>query len=971
MEYKPKITEKITEKNSVQKPALNYLKQETVKYDTETYTLKWEVITENQKDKLNKLRTNETQIILEPIFKQQIKKLNPSLTDEEIDEVLKKLNALSPSIQGNYEVWKYLRGEKLVNSSKEKRDLNVRFIDTENISNNTFHVIEEFTVTNGKYRNRFDIVFFINGIPVIFQENKNPKKDNAIEEGIDQVKRYHEESKEILKLLQAFVITNNLHFLYGPTWFSSVKDTYNYREQQEGDYKKLIESFFDRQRTIKLILDYIQFLYKDNQLQKVILKPHQIRAVEKIIQRAEEEDKLRGLIWHTQGSGKTLTMITAAKLIMENPKFQNPTILMIVDRNELEQQLFKNIESLKLPVKRAESKKELKQLLETDYRGLIISTIHKFDDFPPNLNMRKNIFVFIDEAHRTTGGDLGNHLMGALPNATIIGFTGTPRATGKANTFLTFGRDDENLYLDKYSIAESIKDGTTLRLHYTHGPNEYLINQETLEKDLEALKNKADDVETLDKAIENLSSKIILEDPKRIQEIAKVIAKHFKESVEPNGYKAFVVAVSRKACVLYKNALDKYLPPEYSKVVISPYYNDNEELKKHHLDSEQERQVRENFRDPDKFPKILIVTDKLLTGFDAPILYCLYLDKIMRDHVLLQTIARVNRPYEKGGLKKPAGLIVDFVGILPNLKKALEFDLKDLSEIDQAIQDIEKLKEEFTKLMEDSKYIIKEFENIKPEYRSQAIVDYFKADENRYCEFKNLYRKVKDIYDILSPDPFLRPYSDDFEKLTEIYQVARSWFEPFLPPEKELSEKIKQLIYKHSSIKMDFISKEVYEIDDKLIQKLKADDDTISIYNLVKSLEKDLEEEEEKKPYVKPLKEKLQDLKERYNLRQIETYQMLEELRKLIEDKLNFEKEEKDPVLQTIEYDLKDFLEIKNPETIAKEIFEALNNFKNWKVSEKQERELRTELYRILSVNDIQVEVMTKIVEKILGHLMA
>jgi type I restriction enzyme R subunit len=962
---------KISEYESVQKPTLGYLKQESVKYDTETYTLKWEVITENQKDKLNKLRKDETQIILEPIFKQQIKKLNPFLTDEEIDNLLRQLNTLPPSIQGNYEAWKYLRGEKPFYSSKEKRDLNIRFIDTENISNNTFHVVEEFEFTNGNYKNRFDMVFFINGIPVIFQENKSPTKADAIEVGITQVKRYHEESKELLKLLQAFVITNNLHFLYGPTWFSSIKDTYNYREQQEGNFKRLIESFFDRQRVIKLILDYIQFLYKDNQLQKVILKPHQIRAVEKIIQRAEEEDKYRGLIWHTQGSGKTLTMITAAKLIMENPKFQNPTILMIVDRNELEQQLFKNIESVKLPVKRAESKKELKQLLETDYRGLIISTIHKFDDFPPNLNTRKNIYVFIDEAHRTTSGDLGNHLMGALPNATIIGFTGTPRATGKGNTFLTFGKDDETLYLDKYSIAESIKDGTTLKLHYMHAPNEYLINQETLEKDLEALKDYADDIDTLNKATEKLSSKIFLEDPKRIEEIAKYIADHFKNYVEPNGYKAFVVAVSRKACVLYKKALDKYLPPDYSQVVISPYYNDDVELKKHYLDQEQERQVRENFRDPIKLPKILIVTDKLLTGFDAPILYCLYLDKIMRDHVLLQTIARVNRPYEKDGLKKPAGLIVDFVGILSDLKKALEFDSKDLSEIAQAIQDIEKLKEEFVELIEDSKYIIKEFENIKPEYRSQAIIDYFKADENRYYEFKNLYRKVKDIYDILSPDPFLSPYLDDFEKLTEIYQVAKSWFEPFLPAEKELSEKVKQLIYKHSSVRMDFIPEEIYEIDDKLIQRLKADDDTISIYNLVKSLEKDLEEEEEKKPYVKPLKEKLQDLKERYNLRQIETHQMLEELRQLIEDKLNFEKEEKDPVLQTIEYDLKDFPEIKNPENVAKEIFKALNDFKNWKVSESQRRDLKKELYKILSVNDIQVEVMTKIVEKILGHLMA
>jgi type I restriction enzyme R subunit len=231
-------------------------------------------------------------------------------------------------------------------------------------------------------------------------------------------------------------------------------------------------------------------------------------------------------------------------------------------------------------------------------------------------------------------------------------------------------------------------------------------------------------------------------------------------------------------------------------------------------------------------------------------------------------------------------------------------------------------------------------------------------------------QKNKNIYDILSPDPFLSPYLNEFKKLTEIYQVAKSWFEPLSPAEKELSEKVKQLIYKHSSVRMDFISKEIYEIDDKLIKRLKAGDDTINVYNLVKSLEKDLEEEEEKKPYVKPLKEKLQDLKERYNLRQIETHQILEELKQLIEDKLNFEKEEKDPVLQTIEYDLKDFPEIKNPEDVAKSMFEALNNFKNWKVSESQRRDLRIELYNILYGNVQEDEIIKKIIEKILGHLM-
>ena len=207
--------------------------------------------------------------------------------------------------------------------------------------------------------------------------------------------------------------------------------------------------------------DFILFTRQDDELKKVVLRPHQMRAVQSIVKRAEEKQKKRGLIWHTQGSGKTYTMIVAAKEIIENPLFDNPTVIMLVDRNELETQLFGNLSAVGVAnVEVADSKKTLQSLLSGDKRGLIISMIHKFDSIPANINTRDNIFVLVDEAHRTTGGRLGNYLMGALPNATYIGFTGTPidRTTHGSGTFIVFGQDDPPKgYLDKYGIAESIK----------------------------------------------------------------------------------------------------------------------------------------------------------------------------------------------------------------------------------------------------------------------------------------------------------------------------------------------------------------------------------------------------------------------------------------------------------------------------------------------------------------------------------
>jgi type I restriction enzyme R subunit len=272
---------------------------------------------------------------------------------------------------------------------------------------------------------------------------------------------------------------------------------------------------------------------------------------------------------------------------------------MLVDRNELEAQLFANLEAVGFGrVEVAQSKRHLQELLKADRRGLIVSMIHKFEGVHEKATERSNVFVLVDEAHRTTGGDLGNYLMGALPNATYIGFTGTPidqTAHGKG-TFKVFGTDDPKGYLDKYTIKESVEDGTTVPLHYSLAPNDLRVDRETLEREFLALAELegVSDIEELNTVLERaVTLKNMLKNKERVDKVARFIAEHFLATVEPMGYKAFVVAVDREACVFYKQALDRFLPVGCSEVVISSGgKKDSDDLRAAWLAEEEEKRIR-------------------------------------------------------------------------------------------------------------------------------------------------------------------------------------------------------------------------------------------------------------------------------------------------------------------------------------------------------------------------------------------
>ena len=790
-----------------------------------------------------------------------------------------------------------MRGERSIFVPSQERERNVTLIDFDTPDSNLFHVTDEWRQKKRKaHRNRADVVFLINGIPVAVVETKSAHKRDGLAEGVDQIRRYHRETPEMFTTAQLFGVTQLLDFFYGVTWNTSRKNLFNWKADDPTSYEGKVKTFFNPARFLKTLRESIIFLSKDDELTKVVLRQHQTRAVEGVVERVYDPLKRRGLIWHTQGSGKTLTMITiASRLLRRGGETEKPTVLMLVDRNELESQLFKNITAYGITTPTvAESKRDLRSILASDYRGLVVSTIHKFDDIPANINVREGVTILVDEAHRTTGGDLGNFLMGALPNATYIGFTGTPidRLAHGEGTFKVFGVDDEQGYLDKYAIAESIEDGTTVRLNYALSPSGLQVDRETLEREFLGLAaaEGVSDVEELNAILDRaVGLKEMMKAPNRVEDIARYVAGHFRKNVEPMGFKAFLVGVDREACALYKEALDRHLPPEYSEVVYSPHHQDAENLKAHHRNEDEEREIRKRFADKSDPLKILMVTEKLLTGFDAPILYCMYLDKPMRDHVLLQAIARVNRPYEDNeGLVKPYGFVLDFVGIFENLEKALAFDSDVVGSV---IQNLDVLKTLFAARFEETAPTYLPYAHSWDDRGKERAIAYFE-DKERREEFFKFFRQLQDIYNILSPDAFLRSFLNDYKALASLYALIRNAYADNPYVDKELVEKTRELLQEHTESDNFELPGAIHELNADTLREVADSElsDTVKVLNLRKVLSKTVTEESRSKPFLISIGERADAVAEAYENRQMTTQEALAEFERFAETAIDRER---------------------------------------------------------------------------------
>ena len=943
-----------SESNSVQNPLIRYATE-----------VGWEHIVAAE---AAKLRRGEAGTMFYALLEETLLKLNPGIvTAENVGEIARRIESVRNSIEGNAEVLAWLRGERSVYVASEKRQRNVRLIDYEKLSQNVFQVTEEWQYTNGMQSNRADVMFLINGVPVALVETKSARRRDGVEEALTQMRRYHRESPEMLTAPQVFDLTHLIDFYYGATWNLERKNLFNWKDEESGNFERKVKRFFDRGRFLTMLQEWILFYVKDDELRKTVLRQHQTRAVGKVLQRCADPKKQTGLVWHTQGSGKTFTMITAARLLLENKEaFGKPTVLLIIDRNELEGQLTGWVERLlgelvskDIAIEHANSKQRLRELLASDFRGLIVSMIHKFDGIPKDTNKRDNVFVLIDEAHRSTGGDLGNYLMGALPNATLIGFTGTPidKTAYGQGTFKVFGKQDEDGYLDKYSIAESMGDGTTLKLKYALAPNDIRLPEEILEKEFLALAEAegVSDVDELNRILDKaVTLKAFLKSEKRVKAVAAFVADHFRKNVQPLGYKAFLVAVDREACALYKQALDKLLAPESVVPIYTPAHNDSERfplVAKYQTSETDEKTARKTFIKPALNPQILIVTDKLLTGYDAPILYCMYLDKPMRDHVLLQAIARVNRPYEEeGGIKKPCGFVLDFIGIFSKLKKALAFDSKEVSGI---IENIDVLFARFKDLMTSkAREYLPLTQGMMDDKAVERAIDAF-ANKDRREEFYTFFKEVETLYEILSPSPDLRDSVEPFAKLAALYEIVRNAFEAKTSLYADVAKKTERLVRENAATYGLNKTTATVEINEKTLKAIQERDssDTSKVINLVKALVKAAEEKGNEQPYLIPIGERAEAIMEEFDDRQTSTRNALAELERLAKKKIEAERERQRTGMDintfTVYWELKSE-GVEKAQELAVAVNEVMQRFPNFQFNAEELRQLKAEVYRLL-----------------------
>ncbi|HLH72048.1 MAG TPA: HsdR family type I site-specific deoxyribonuclease, partial [Chloroflexota bacterium] len=755
-------------------------------------------------------RGGEAGMLLRDELEDKLGQFNPWMRKDAIRSVIETLDAIPPTIEGNREMLSWLRGERQWYDENEKRHRRVTLVDFENTEANVFHVSWEWALKPpARKGNRADVMFLVNGVPVCIVEHKNPKDGDAIERAIKQLRRYEIETPELIGSPQLFNVTHLLDYWYGVTWNATRRFLARWKQAPDEAYRFAVQAFFERTDFLRTLQHWILFYVEDSETRKSVLRQHQRRAIDAVIKRCADPSKDRGLVWHTQGSGKTFTLLTAARLMLEQKeRFKNATVILVVDRTELEGQMKGWVEKLlgemqkqDIATWRANTKAELQDLLKSDKRGLILSMIHKFEGIDKDSNNRDNIYVFIDEAHRSVAKDLGTYLMASVPNATIIGFTGTPIAKTEQGegTFKIFGKDDERGYLDKYSIAESIEDETTLPIKHIMAPSEMTVPAERLDKEFFELAEAegVTDIDELNKALDRaVGLRTFLTADDRIEKVAAFVAEHFKENVLPLHYKAFLVGVNREACAKYKKALDKLLPAEWS----VPIYTENAAdivdrplVAELQVSDEREADARLLFKKADKDPKILIVTDKLLTGYDAPVLYCLYLDKPMRDHVLLQAVARVNRPYvDAQGIQKRVGLVVDFVGVLRELKKALKFDSSDVSGV---IEDLDLLLKDFLeKIAKAEKNYLETGESGDADERLERIVyGRFLELEPRKAFFE-AYKEIENLWEILSPSPELRDHIATFKRLAQLYAAVRNAYADKVGFVADLAYKTKRLV---------------------------------------------------------------------------------------------------------------------------------------------------------------------------------
>jgi len=733
----------------------------------------------------------EEDVVIASDVRQALIELNPDIAADpsRVDEVLYKLQAVIVSagggglVRANEEFRAWLMGERTLPFGPGGEHVDIRFIDYEHPDRNNLVVAQQVTFRQGHVEVRFDLVLFVNGIPLVVIEAKTPvRKAVTWVDGAIQIHDDYERNAPRFFVPNAFSVATDgkeLRFgsirmpllLWGP-WRSDEPGLVHLSQVEQA-----AASLLNVDTLLDILRSFTAFATdKRHRKIKVICRYQQYEAANHIVERVLVGKPKKGLIWHFQGSGKSLLMVFAAQKLRLHPTLRNPTVLIVVDRVDLDTQISATFHSHDIPnLQPANSRRELQNVLDKDVRKVVITTIHKFGEAPGELNSRDNIIVLVDEAHRTQEGDLGVKMREALPNAFLFGLTGTPINKRDRNTFWAFGaEEDERGYMSLYSFADSVRDGATLPLHFEARMLNLRVDREAIDEAFESLTGRLTDEDQDQLAKRAAKLAVLVKSPDRVGRICEDIATHFRAKVEPNGFKAQVVVFDREACLLYKEELDRLLGPEASAVVMDPSKGSAgswrplyEKWQEHFTrGKDEEERLLDRFRDPADPLKVLIVTAKLLTGFDAPILQAMYLDKPLRDHNLLQAICRTNRTYPD----KTHGLVVDYLGIFDDVQEALDFDEKSVQAV---ISNLDKLKAALPAAVETCLTYFPGVDRTVAGYEGLLLAQDCLPDDDVRDNFAADYSVLGRHWEALAPDAVLAPYSTDYKWLTQVYESVQ------------------------------------------------------------------------------------------------------------------------------------------------------------------------------------------------------
>ena len=906
--------------------------------------------------------------LVEPYLRDALIRLNPDIAanHSRVDDVLYRLRAIVMGarsdglVKANEEFAAWLLGDRSMPFGPNGEHVTIRLIDFDDIGQNSFVVTQQFTFRAGKTEKRADLILLVNGLPLVLIEAKTPvRSSQSWLDGALQVHDDYEQNVPELFVPNVFsVATEGKEYRYGsvrmPVELWGPWRTDEDGPQSMADVGKSVAAMLRPEVVLDLLANFTAFTtQKGKQRIKIIARYQQVEGANKLVERVVAGQPRKGLIWHFQGSGKSLLMLFAARKLRLHPALKNPTVLVVVDRIDLDSQISGTFYAADMAnLVRTDSRKELSDLLAGDARKVVITTIHKFAEAEGVLNDRDNIIVMADEAHRSQEVTLGRKMRDALPNAFLFGLTGTPINRADRNTFYAFGAEtDENGYMSRYEFSDSIRDGATKELHFEPRLVDMHIDQQAIETAYAELTEGLtdEDKDKLGQAAAKMA--ILVKAPERVNAICADIAKHFQEKVAPNGFGAQVVTFDRQSCLLYKQELDRHLPPETSDIVIS--VNSGEaEYAPYKRDRDAEEKLLDRFRDPKDPLKIIIVTSKLLTGFDAPILQTMYLDKPLRDHTLLQAICRANRPY---GEQKTHGLIVDYLGIFDDVAQALKFDEKSVR---KAVSNITELAAMLPSAIQKCLEYFAGVDRSLTGYEGLiAAQDCLPTDERRDA-FASDFSVLSRIWEALSPDPLLTPHQTDYRWLAQVYESLKPSTGTGRLLWHRLGAKTIELI--HENVHVDAVRDDLDTLvmDAELLEAVLGNSDPekkakeISV-KLTGRLRKHAGN-----PAYKALAERLEDLKNRHQQGLLASIEFLKELLELAKDVVKMERET--PVEEDIDRGkaalTELFEEAKNGDTpimvrrVVDDIDEIVRavRFDGWQATHAGEREVKKALRQTL-----------------------